>query len=92
MKDIKIEMPKEKDVQSRKEGTNQPKLKDKSKAEPKNIEEKIIKEDMNKNCFSDYNNISGKDSNYKGKKANIAKKIEISIKEIELMKKRMNIL
>ena len=32
-----------------------------------------IEEDINKNVFLDYKNISGIDSNYKGKKGNIKK-------------------
>jgi len=85
MEDNKLEMPSEGDVQSWKKEPNQPKLEYRSKAEltnkkEKRREEKIIKvnalrieEDINKNVFLDYKNISGIDSNYKGKKGNIKK-------------------
>ena len=79
MKEIKLEMKSERDAQSGKERPIQPGLGDKSELELKNTlrEENIknikedslqIEEDINKIGFLDNKNISGKDSNYKGKR------------------------
>ena len=89
MKDTKLEMTTEREIQPGKKGPNLPELAGKSDAELKNKrrkekrrEEKIkiikgekpqIEEDINKNGFFDDKNISGKDSNYEGKKGKIKK-------------------
>ena len=72
----------ERKVQERKEVPNQQELGDKSETELKNKNNKRrkekrrifkgnlmkIEEDTDKNCFFDYKNISGRDSDYKSKK------------------------
>ena len=87
MKDIKLEIPSERVVQSGKQQTNQPKLEDKPKIKLKNTnnkrrEEKTkfikrdatqIEEDIDKNEFLNCKNISAKDLNYKGRNLNIKK-------------------
>ena len=99
MKEIKLEMKSERDAQSGKERPNQPELGDKSEVELKNTlrEENIkiekedslqIEEDINKINFLDYKNISGKDSNYKGKKINIKQYNKNSNKRNKVNKKK----
>ena len=61
MKDAKIEIPIEENVQLMKE--------DKIKIIKE--EQPLIEEDKNKNGFSDCGNISGKDLNYEGQKENV---------------------
>ena len=82
MKDNKLEIPEERDVQSGKErpiflelvGNFEVKLKNKTREEKIKIikgEASLIEGDLDKNCFFDSKNISRKDLNCKRKKGNI---------------------
>ena len=73
MEDTKLEMLSERNVQSWKEEINKPRLEDKEKIQIIKEDAPLIEDEINKNFFFDFKNISEKDLNYKGKKGNIKK-------------------